>query len=271
MGKLKNLFHKRGWSDDSIESLRVIKKRFFRINWLKTIYYNFRTLPLHQALRIPIIIGYNVKVNKMGNINLNTKASPGMISISVIKIDGWESNAEKTIISNYGQIIFGGRAKIHPGVRLVVYPDAHLVMGNRVLLGSMTKLICCKSITLGSDIRISWNCQVFDSDLHFLYNKKTEKIYERTKPVTIGSDTFVGNNVTIGKGTQLANGTVISCCSKVSGDFSQGGEGQLLTGNPAHCIGTGYEMTSGWFPEQELEISRRVEEQRSSTNDDQGR
>ena len=270
MDKIKNLLLKKGWSDDSIESLKVIQKRFFRINWLKTIYYNFRILPLHQALRIPIIIGYNVKVNKLGNINLNTQASPGLISISVIKIDGWESNAEKTIISNYGSINIAGRVKIHPGVRLVVYPQAELVLGNRVLLGSMTKLICCKSIKMGSDVRISWNCQVFDSDLHFLINKKKGKIHERTKPVTIGSNTFVGNNVTIGKGTQLAKGTVISCCSKVNGDFSQGGEGQLLTGNPAHCIGTGYEMTSGWFPEQEVEISRKVEKQRCSTDDDQG-
>ena len=260
MGKIKNLLLKRGWSDDSIESLKVVQKRFFRIHWLKTIYYNFRALPIRQAVRLPIIIGYNVKINKIGTISLNTKASPGLISIGVIKIDRWESNADKIIISNYGKIDFGGRVKIHPGVRLAVYPEAHLVMGNRVLLGSMTKLICCKSITLGSDVRISWNCQVFDSDFHFLINKQKNKIYERTKPVTIGSNTFVGNNVTIGKGTQLANGTVISCCSKVSGDFSQGGEGQLLTGNPAHCIGTGYELTSGWFPEQEVEISRRMEE-----------
>ena len=270
MGKIKNLLLKKGWSDDRIESLKVIQKRFFRINWLKTIYYNFKALPVRQAVRFPIIIGYNVKINKFGTISLNTEATPGLISIGVIKIDRWESNADKIIFSNYGKIQLGGRAKILPGVRLVVYPQAELVMGNRVLLGSMTKLICCKRITMGSDIRISWNCQVFDSDFHFLINKKTGKIHERTKPVTIGSNTFVGNNVTIGKGTQLAKGTVISCCSKVNGDFSLGGEGQLLTGNPAHCIGTGYEMTSGWFPEQEVEISRKVEEQGCSTDDDQG-
>jgi acetyltransferase-like isoleucine patch superfamily enzyme len=260
MGKIKNLLLKKGWSDDSIESLKVIQKRFFRINWLKTLYYNFKVLPLSQASRFPIIIGYNVKINKMGDIKIIYPATPGMISIGVIKIDRLESNTDKIIFSNYGKIQFGGRAKIHPGVRLVIYPHAQLVMGNRVLLGSMTKLICCKSITLGSDIRISWNCQVFDSDFHFLSNKTKGKIYQRTLPVIIENNTFVGNNVTIGKGTHLAERTVISCCSKVSGDFSQGGTGQLLTGNPAHCIGSGYEMTSGWFPEQEVEISRRMEE-----------
>ena len=260
MGKIKNLLLKRGWSEDSIESLKVIQKRFFRINWLKTLYYNLKALPLRQAARIPIIIGYNVKIRKMGKINLSSLASPGLISIGVIKIDRWESNADKIIISNYGTIHIEGRVKIHPGVRLVVYPQAQLLMGNRVLLGSMTKLICCRSITLGSDVRISWNCQVFDSDFHFLSNKGKGKIYKRTLPVTIESDTFVGNNVTIGKGTHLAKGTVVSCCSKVAGDFSQGGEGQLLTGNPATCVGTGFEMTSGWFPEQEVEIARRIED-----------
>ena len=100
MGKIKNLLLKRGWSEDSIESLKVIQKRFFRINWLKTLYYNLKALPLRQATRIPIIIGYNVKIRKLGKINLSSLASPGLISIGVIKIDRWESNADKIIISN---------------------------------------------------------------------------------------------------------------------------------------------------------------------------
>lgn len=197
----------------------------------------------------------------MGKIILDKQSYPGMISIGAIKIDLWESNSDKIIFSNYGEIFIGGRMRIHPGAKLVVYKKAKLNIGNRVVLGCMTKLICCKHIEIGSDVRISWNSQIFDTDFHFLSNKITGKIYKRTKPVTIASNTWIGNSVTIGKGTQLPKGTLVSCCSKVSGDFSQGGEGQLLMGNPAHCVGNGFEMTNSWFPEKEVELSKKIEEE----------
>lgn len=240
--------------------LGTIKYRFFQINWLKTLWFNFKALPMKQALRVPILISWNVKVRSVGHITLGGSVTPGMISIGVIKIDPWETNSDQIIFSNEGHIHFGGRTKIHPGVRLAVQPGAELLMGECVLFGCKSRIVCARSITLGNNVRFSWECQLFDTDFHFLTNLTTGHVHHRQRPVVIGDDVFVGNRTTIGKGTILPVGSVISCCSKVSGDFTSQGSNPLIMGNPAQIVATGYSMCSGWYPEVEAEIARSIGE-----------
>jgi len=242
------------------QGLGTIKGHFFHINWAKTLWFNFKALPLRFALRVPILISWNVKVRSVGQVEILHPVTPGMISIGVIKIDPWESNSgDQIIISNEGKITFGGRAKIHPGVRLAVLPGAHLTLGERTMLGCRSRVICARSITLGHDVRLSWDSQMFDTDFHFITNLQTGHTSQRQRDIKIGDNVFIGNRCTIGKGTVLSNGTIVSCCTKVTGDMSQQGEQLLIKGYPAQVVGQGYTITSGWFPEQEAEIAQRIE------------
>lgn len=227
--------------------LGTIKGRFFEINWIKTLWFNLKALPLKQALRFPILISRNVKVRSVGKITISHPVTPGMISIGVIKIDPWETNADQIIFTNQGHIHFGGRTKIHPGVRLAVLPDAKLVLGERVLFGCNSRIICSTSITIGHDFRFSWEGQLFDTDFHALTNLTTGHVSQKSKPIIIGNNVFVGNRCTLGKGTQLSDGSVVSCCSKVSGDMTAEGEHLLIAGNPAKVIAQGYEMGNSWY------------------------
>lgn len=239
--------------------LGTIKGHFFHINWPKTLWFNFRALPFRLAIRVPILISWNVKVRSVGRITISDPVTPGMISIGVIKIDPWETNSSDQIIfSNQGSIHFGGRTKIHPGVRIAVFPGAQLTLGERVLFGCKNRIICTRSITFGHDVRFSWEGQCFDTDFHYLTNLNTGHISQRQRPVVIGDDVFIGNRCTIGKGTHLPNGSVVSCCSKVSGDFSSEGPNLLLVGNPAKVVGHGFSMGNSWFPEREDEITARL-------------
>lgn len=242
------------------QGLGTIKYRFFQINWIKTLWFNFKALPMHCALRIPILISWNVKVRSVGRISISYPVTPGMISIGVIKIDPWETNADQIIFCNEGHITFGGRTKIHPGVRLTVQPNAELTLGERALFGCKCRVVCARSITLGHDVRFSWECQLFDTDFHFLTNLNTGRVHPRQLPVRIGDNVFIGNRCTLGKGTILPNGSVVSCCSKVSGDYSAEGENILIVGNPAKVVGKGFSMGSGWYPEAEAQIAQQMEQ-----------
>ena len=75
----------------------------------------------------------------------------------------------------------------------------------------------------------------------------------------IGNDVFVGNGSTISKGTIIPNGCVISCISKVSGDFTKHGEHLLISGNPATVVKTGIGITNGWYLREEYEVALKVE------------
>lgn len=247
-------------SNDERYSLSMIRVFFWDINWIKTLWFNFKALPFVQAIKIPFLLSYNTKVKSVGKIVLSNDVHLGMVSIGVIKIGDFETNSEKTIFNNMGTLSIAGNMKIHPGVKLVIRKGAKLTVGERVGFGGNSKVICHKSITIGDDFRMSWNSQIFDTDFHFLYNIEKCKHYPRLKPVTIGNNVFVGNGATIGKGTTLPDGCVVSCISKVSGDFSAEGNNLLISGNPAKVLIKGVEMSSGWYMEKEDAIAKQFNE-----------
>lgn len=246
-------------TNDERYSLSFLRLFFFDVNWLKTIWLNITALPFKQAIKCPIIVAYNVKIKNVGKIVLRDDAHIGMVSIGVIKITDFENNSVQTIFNNMGTLSIAGNVKLHPGVKLVIKSGAAMTLGKRVGIGANSKVVCYKSITIGDDFRCSWNSQIFDTDFHFLHNIVNDKYYQRTKDVVIGNNVFVGNGSTISKGTVLPDGCVISCISKVSGDFSSSGTNLLIMGNPATVIKHGVEMSNGWFIAKEEEIANMLE------------
>lgn len=250
---------KKLFSKDELDSFADISTFFWHINWLKTFYINLRALPLKQAIKLPILVAWNTKIINIGKIIISRNLHTGMLSIGVKKIVAWETNDEKTIFNNNGTVIIGGKVKLHSGVKFILLHGATISVGNHVGFGANTKVICYKSITIGDDFRCSWNSQLFDTDFHFLHNITEQKYYPRTKPIKIGNDVFVGNGSTIAKGTIIPNGCVISCISKVSGDFTKHGEHLLISGNPATVVKTGIGITNGWYLREEYEVALKVE------------
>ncbi len=224
-----------------------------KISIIKSLYYNFRYLPFQKAIKFPILIGTKTKIRKFGIINLPDKDNCffGMLSIGVHVIDAWEKNVDYTVISNYGVINIIGQTRLNWGCKLFIKEGAVVSFGNRVRIGCRSRIICYKSISFGDDVRCSWENQIFDTDFHFLHNLENGKYYSRVKPIIIGSNVFVGNRCTIAKGTIIPNGCVISCCSKVRGDFSEEGNHFLLMGNPAKVVKSNVEMSNSWFHEDE--------------------
>jgi len=235
-------------------SLSIIRGYFWRINWFKSIWLNFKALPFKQAIRIPIIVSWNTKIKNIGKIEILNNLHPGMLIIGVIKLMAFETYREPTIFSNKGTLFINGNVKFHPGVKCNIYKGAVMTLGNHVGFGANTKIACSKSITIKDNVQVSWQSQIFDTDFHFLYNIAKERYYANSKPIVIGNNAFIGNGCTIAKGTIIPDGCVVSCISKVSGDFSEEGENLLISGNPAMVVKKGVSISSGWFPEAEAEI-----------------
>lgn len=244
---------------DQKESLYVIKNSFWKINWLKTLWLNFKVLPFKSAIKCPIVVAYNTKIKNVGKIIFTNEIYPAMVSLGVIRLSAFETNTIPLIFNNRGTIEIRGRFKVHPNAIISIVKGATIKIGNHVGIGAGAKVICRKSITMGDDVRCSWDVQILDSDFHFLYNTERDKHYPRTKEIFIGNNVFIGNGCTIGKGTVLPDGCVVSCISKVSGDFTNEGENLLIAGNPAKVIKKGVNISSGWFPEKEKEIAKLIE------------
>lgn len=241
------------------DALRYLYRHKKHLNIAKTIVANLNYFSIKDALKCPIVIGKNVEL-KLGAIKVNCEIKPALIRIATDLVPVVESGKDTTIIRNEGLIEFGGLFVCRSGARIMVREGATLSIGNKVNLGHLSKMICYKNISIGDNCQFSWECQILDTDFHFLYNTKKEKYYQRVKPIFINDNVFVGNRCTIGKGTILPKGAIVSCNSNVSGDFSQYCENILLKGNPAIFIKDGLSMSSSFYPEEELRIAQMLNE-----------
>lgn len=100
----------------------------------RSIIYNFRYLPLKQALYFPIVVGKRSKIIGEGIIEIDSEK----IEFALIKIGVNCGNAiderSKTVINVKGSIIFGGKADIWKDTRIMVLPKGNFKVGDGFLI-----------------------------------------------------------------------------------------------------------------------------------------
>lgn len=237
---IKNTFRKR-FSYATCRGFYVLVTEFFHINILKTVYFNLRALPLSQAYKLPFIIGYHVRIKKIGKIKIECPVNLAMISLGVINIPHWEDRSEGILIfNNHGSIIFKGMVKFYPASKLFV--EGEVVFSGNNNIGSRTLMVSYKNIQIGYNTGCSWDCEITDTNFHPLKDIVGDRFVKQEGKIVIGDNVFIGNHTNIAKNTNIPNGCVISSWSNVSGNFKREGDNLLISGNPARIIDKGYQM-----------------------------
>jgi acetyltransferase-like isoleucine patch superfamily enzyme len=129
----------------------------------------------------------------------------------------------------------------------LVCESAILEMGNNIFINSGTQLRCMKKITLGSNILVSYDCIIFDTNTHSLDPSDRRKELQdgypnqaiqsadvkqkvKTAPIHIGNDIWIGTRALIFKGTKLGDEVIVGACTVLSG--IEVPHGKIVTGNP---------------------------------------
>lgn len=134
-------------------------------------------------------------------------------------------------VCNNCEISTEDNVKIYFGAKISVWGKtvpAKLFLGKGVSIGNRTELHVGESVSIGKGTLISWDCCIMDRDYHKLNSNE-----ERTAPVTIGENCWIGCNCLILKGITIGNGAVVAAGSVVTKDVPAGA---LVGGNPAKII-----------------------------------
>ena len=90
------------------------------------------------------------------------------------------------------------------------------------------------SITIGKRVLIGTHVEIYDSDFHGIQvSDRNKSRAEWAKPVVIEDDVFLGSNVRVLKGVTIGRGSVIANSSVVVKDIPSG---VIAGGNPARVI-----------------------------------
>lgn len=205
-------------------------------NWLAIIYFNFKMLPLSQAVRLPFDFYYSVRFeNLSGKVVLSSKN----IRRAMIKIGGRGSemfSRSQSIIDIRGNVEFSGVCEFGHGILITVGEGAHLKFGSNVRLGAKTKLYCKNKINFGNEIDFSWECQIFDTNFHYMIDTNSDVIEGISGFITIGDGNWFGNRVTAMKGCKTPNYTIVASNSLCNKDYSDLGNNVMIGGTPAKIL-----------------------------------
>ena len=158
---------------------------------------------------------------------------------AMIKIGGRGSEMfprTSTIIDIEGTVVFNGVAELGCGSLLRVFKDGKVTFGDKVRIGAYTKVVCQESITFGSEVAISWESQVFDTNFHYMQDTITGEKSTLTSPIVIGSYSWFGNRVNIMRGTITPDYTIVASNSMTNKDYSNLPSNSLLAGIPAKLV-----------------------------------
>jgi acetyltransferase-like isoleucine patch superfamily enzyme len=220
-----------------LRKITFVSGTLLKLNLFKTLYFNFKVLPFKQALKLPVhLYGKIDFANLCGQFTI----SAAEIHFGMIVFGGKHevviNPSEKTRIYNSGKIDFAGNAIFGRGINLMVWDNALLNIGNNFSVGSLCRIIVFRNMTFGNDVLISWECQFFDTDFHFIADAN-HKIKDNCATVSIEDGVWIGTRSTVLKGTSIAAESIVAANSVCSGNYKEkNGKGVLLAGQPAKAI-----------------------------------
>lgn len=207
------------------------------ISGIYSIWFNFRYLPLKQAIKIPLLINTCVYIRKLKKgqiILLSEQMHFAMSKIGFHKVPALDEKRVHTIINVSGKGKIYIKEDIHIGKGAIIHcENGILTLGSNFAISGSTSIICYKSITIGDNVQFSWDTLVIDSDTHSIYAVDGTNINE-DRDIYIGNNVWIGCKNTILKGTTINSNCVIGAGSLLCKNYKEGQT--IIAGNPAKEI-----------------------------------
>jgi len=144
------------------------------------------------------------------------------------------------VIQRHGSIRVGNYTTFWPRVKLSCagrskHEPAKIQIGRRCSIGDRTEIHAGRSVSIGNEVIIAWDCVIMDRDYH-----STANGLENTEPVIIENRVWIGCRSILLKGITIGEGAVIAAGSVVTKDVPPY---TLVAGNPAREI----KKVEGWL------------------------
>lgn len=207
-----------------------------QVNWFKTIYINFRMLPLKDAVKLPIIIWGGCRLAlKGGRFVFEVPVKRAMLKIGYRYEDFYFK--EPAQIKIHGTFVVRGEVWMGSSVQLLVGSGATLTMGQLSSIGSCTSLICTKSVWFSDYSRVGGFSSISDSNYHYMKNVKDHSIHPFNRAVKIGSRNYIGSRVALLPGTVTPDNITVGYGSVCNRDYRNIiPENSIIAGVPAKLV-----------------------------------
>lgn len=169
---------------------------------------------------------------------------PGMITIGKNR-DWFHSSKVRGLISipRNTRIIFHGSCSIGNGCLIRMSGNGVLEFGADTMITSGVKLCCENSIKIGRGTRITFDCQVRDTNFHYVMDTHKMTVGRKNGRIEIGAYCWIGNSAVVTKGAVIPDWSLVASGSLANKDYlnlnENVNEPLFLVGTPAKIKGKG--------------------------------
>lgn len=225
--KIQNFFKK---VVDIISKVRA-NKWIFR-SLLFSIYFNFRYLPIKQAIKLPILLYKPHFLCCKGKIIIDSPSiKTGMICLGRFCVALYPNNGF-TFENHGGCIIFKGRCSIGNNSVISVGHKGKIVFGENFIATTTLKLVSFHFIKFGNDVLCGWDCLFSDTDFHRLTLIDEKEFLRAFGKIEIGNNCWFAMRNIILKNTYVPENCVIAANSLLNKQYKE--SYVLLAGQPAN-------------------------------------
>ncbi len=125
-------------------------------------------------------------------------------------------------IDRGAKLSIGPGFKMRPGAVLRVRKGAVCRIGKNVSMNLNNMLACQQSVTIGDDVLLSPNVQIYDHDHDYRAEGGVAAMRYVCAPVVIGSNVWIGANTVILRGTTIGDDCVIVAGCVLRGEIPAG-------------------------------------------------
>jgi len=205
--------------------MKAIIRRLKKVNFWKTVYFNFHYFPFKTAIKMPVFICWRSELyNMQGKIIIDGPVKTGMLEFGSHGLGTQDLLYSRTMWDVMGTLIIKGGTSIGRGCKISIGNDAVLTLGSNFVISGNSEIICQKNVSFGDDCLLSWDILIMDTDFHCIINEKGE-VVNPPKPITIGNHVWIGCRNTILKGVSIASDNIISANSTITKSIKE-----------SHCI-----------------------------------
>ncbi len=214
-----------------------------RINWVKSLYLNFQLLPFSQAVKLPLLVyGKCQVVNTRGKVFFSCPVKKGLIKIGRNTDHFFANQKSLILISNGSSITFNGPATFGSGCTWRLTNNGTITFGEYVRCGSGVRFFSEDKLVIGNYSIITYNCQILNTNFHYILDTNTKTVHRNTKPISIGAFNWIGNQTTVMKGAITKDYTIVASGSLLNKDYVSkipSNDSILLAGSPAKLVTSG--------------------------------
>lgn len=185
-------------------------------------------------MKFPVLVSHNLKIANIhkGAIHVPDNAKMFCIKLGIEGVPGVTCDRKGFIMLDKDAVIsFAGTASLSKGIS--IRSSGNIYFGDKFYCNCNMTIICAKQIMFGDDCVLGWNINIRDTDGHKIMSEDGMLI-NPPKDVVIGNHVWIGQDVSILKGSVIPDNSVLAMKGLIAGRFSE--ENTIIGGFPATVI-----------------------------------